>query len=210
MTKPAIDAKLTHPLSPVKSPKSNMSDTSPKPLIHHKEGPYITNIIYKNKGKRVSPRYGVSTSKTVLSPGLFIKRFDGIRDCLRFTLGLTAAEREVALRLLRYWVCYGNVYPKEATITALPGCSKATYWRTVRKLRALNLLLVVNRYIIRVNAQISNLYRFDRLVILLARYLAEHGALFREKWLEPYLQLPGRDFWGSWVSSQESRAGPCG
>lgn len=199
MIKSTNATKLTHPIPSVKSPKSNMAGTSPKPLIHHKVDPYNTNIVYKNKGKRVPPPYGVSTSKRVLSPGLFIKRFDGIRDCLRFTLGLTVAECEVALRLLRYQVCYENVYPKEATITALPGCSKATYWRTVRKLRALNLLLVINRYIIRVNAQISNLYRFDRLVILLARYLAEHGTHFREKWLMPYLRLPGRDFWGSWV-----------
>jgi len=141
---------------------------------------------------------------------LLLKKYDQIRDCLVDYAELTTAQREVTLRLLRLWAYYGYVYPKESTITSEPGCSKATFWRTIRLLEELGLVRVINRYVIRPHAQISNLYRFDKLLLVIARYLAEHGQAFQEKWLEPYLRLPGRVFWGSWASCPESRAGPYG
>ncbi|GAI35243.1 unnamed protein product, partial [marine sediment metagenome] len=72
---------------------------------------------------------------------------------------LTTAEREVTLRLLRFWAYYGNVYPKASTVAAEPGCSKATFWRTIALLERLGLMRRINRYVIRPHAQISNLYR---------------------------------------------------
>jgi len=208
MPNSTAELKVAHLFSPVKSTSFNKLSTPPKPMIHHKDYSNTDTIIYKNKGKRIAKPYGVSSSYRVLSPQRLIKRFDSIRDCLQFTLGLTIAEREVALRLLRFWAYYGKVYPKESTVTELPGCSKATFWRTIGKLRELGLIQVINRYIIRENAQISNLYRLDRLVLLLARYLAEHGIAFREKWLTPALTMPGRLFWRLIYQAPGARAAP--
>jgi len=168
-------------------------------VIHHKVLRDVTlkvPIVYKGYGCKT---YGVSSSRRVLTPDLLLKKFDYVRDCLKLTLGLTIAEREVVLRLLRYWAYYAYVYPKEASVTEEPGCSKATFWRTVRRLKELGLLTVVNRFLIRPHAQISNLYRFDKLLILVARYLAEHIAHLWPEWLAPYFVMSGREFWGAFA-----------
>jgi len=180
----------------------------PDSVIHHKTLlPRKRRIVY-SKGITTSPPYGVSRSRRVLTPELLLKRYDRVRDCLEDILGLTTAQREVALRLIRYWAYYGNVYVKEATITDEPGCSKATYWRTIKILQLGGLITVKNRFIIRPHAQISNLYKFDRLLLIIARYLAEHGVAFREKWLRPILSMPGHSFWPWVFQTQEARAGP--
>ncbi len=193
---------------PVKSTINSQLPLFPDSMIHHKVtlprivGNTLEDIVERGK------RYGVSSSYRVLSPQLFLKQFDRVRDCLEYTLGLTVSQREVALRLLRLWAYYGNVYPKEAQITGQPGCSKATYWRTIRILESRGLVNVINRFIIRPHAQISNLYRLDRLVLLLARYIAEHGEAFSEAWLQPYLTMPGREFWSLIFRGPGDRAGP--
>ena len=158
-------------------------------MIHHKDqsnGIEKERMIYRKYGYKP---YGVSSSRRVLSPQLLLKKFDYVRDCLVYALGLTPAQREVTLRLLRYWAYYGNVYPKESSVTADPGCSKATFWRTIKLLEELGLLRVINRYVIRPHAQISNLYRLDRLVLVIAKYLAEHTAHAWPDWLKPVIHL---------------------
>ena len=178
----------------------------PESVIHHKV--LLDRIVIRSK-KDLDPRpYGVSPAYRVLSPQLLLKRFDQVRDCLEHTLGLTPAQREVALRLLRLHAYYGYVYPKESGVTLEPGCSKATFWRTLRLLKSLGVVRVVNRYVIRPHAQISNLYLLHNLLVVIARYLAEHGVAFAERWLKPYLQAPGQAFWRVWVPSLRSRAGP--
>lgn len=210
MALPTTVSKVAQRFSPVKS-NSPLGVRAPTDsMIHHNDHTPIFRIIYKSRGGSSPPPYGVSSSQRVITPGLFLNKFDYIRNCLDHVLGLTTGQREVTLRLLRFWAYYGHVYPKESSITNDPGCSKATFWRTIRILRDLGLIRVVNRYVIRPHAQISNLYRFDKLLLVIARYLAEHGHAFREKWLEPYLTLPGRVFWGRLASCQESRAGPYG
>ena len=181
----------------VKFPGTKVISATLNSMIHHKET-YLPKMIIlsKNFNYKAMP-YGVSRTYRILSPQLLLKKFDQVRDCLDELVGLSVAQREVVLRLLRFWAYYGQVYTKERTITELPGCSKATYWRTIRLLRELGLIRVVNCYLIRPHAQISNLYRFDRLLLLLARYLAEHGTKFLEKWLAPMLSLPGSFFWPS-------------
>jgi len=180
----------------------------PDSMIHHKPPLLPHKIIVSYKRIEKERPYGVSKTYRVLSPGLFSKKYNDIRDCLQYTLGLTVAQRDVILRLLRYWAYYGNVYPKEAQVTLEPGCKKATFWRTIRLLKERGLLQVVNRFVMRPHAQISNLYRLDKLVVLLARYLAEHGVAFREKWLIPALTMPARQFWSQVFLTPEARAGP--
>lgn len=177
-------------------------------MIHHSNYlPYILrgsrNILFDR-----TSYYGVSSSYRVLSPQLLLKKFDAVRDCLQYTLGLSLGQREVTLRMLRLWAYYGKVYPNEALITSEPGCSKATFWRTIRLLQDMGLIHIINRYLTPYRRQISNLYRLDKLVLLLARYLAEHGQRFCEKWIEPYLLMPGSQFWRQVWQTPGDRAAP--
>lgn len=199
---------LAHPFCSVKPLNSQLPLSFPNSMIHHKLSLLPSKIIVSYTNIGINKAYGVSSTYRVLSPQLLLKRFDNIRDCLTDTLGLTIAQREVVLRLLTFWAYYGSVYSKEATITEQPGCSKATFWRTIKILKSLGLIRVVNRYVIRPHAQISNLYRLDRLVLLIARYLAEHGVGFLEKWLTPALTMPGRLFWAQIFQTPGIRAGP--
>lgn len=208
MPNPVAEPKVAHLFSPVKPQSINKLSTPPNSMIHHKDHSFTNTIIYKYKKKNTPTPYGVSSSYRVLSPQLLLKKHDCIRNCLDDILELTPSQREVIFRLLRFWAYYGYVYPKEAQVTSEPGCSKATFWRTIRYLKQMGMITVINRYVLRPHAQISNLYRLDRLIVLLARYLAEHGAHFYEKWLEPYLSMPGRLFWGEIYRTSEARAGP--
>lgn len=85
-------------------------------------------------------------------------------------------------------------------------CGRATYWRTVRMLEDRGLITVINRYLVREEAQISNLYRLDKLIIVLAKYLAEHGLKFAESWIRPYLMIPWPDIWR--LNFDAARASP--
>lgn len=172
----------------------------PKTMIHHNRRlprDLRRDIVYKRPGDKY---YGVSSSQRVLTRELFIKKFDQVRDCLRFVLGLTVVQREVTLRLLRYWAYYGKVYPKESTITEDPGCSKSTFWRTISRLESQGLIEVINRFLVRPHAQTSNLYRLDKLVLLIAKYLAEHLPRIWPEWVMPYILMPWPELW-SFVSS---------
>lgn len=224
------DKNVAHPFCPVKPPiincpvdgkpcdriikaccscpryiKSSLSSNS---MIHHNVLQGRNKIIVSYGSIYKGTPYGVSRTYRVLSPQLLLKKYDLIRDCLAFTLGLTVAQREVTLRLLRLWAYYGSVYPKESQITELPGCSKATFWRTIHLLEESHLLQVINRYVIRPHAQISNLYRLDKLILVIARYLAEHGIPFLEKWLTPVLTMPAQSFYRWVYQSPGARAGP--
>jgi len=193
---------------PVKSSVNTQLPLFSDSMIHHKVselrivGNTLEDIVERGK------RYGVSSSHKVLTKGLLLKKFDLVRDCLAGVCELTPAERDVALQLLRLQAYYPQVYPKATRVASDTGRGVATFWRTVGKLQDANLLKVVNRFLIRVEAQISNLYLLDELIILLARYLAEHGTHFWQKWLRPYLSMPGRSFWPSVIQSPEARAGP--
>lgn len=164
-------------------------------MIHHNntsktlaaEG---TSLFNKTK------HYGVSSHFRILSPTVLTRRHDRIGGALYELFGLTIAEREVVLRLLRLWVYYGLVYPKEKQITREPGCSKATFWRTIKKLEDLGIIQRINRFLIKEKPQISNIYLLGKLVLLLVRWLAEHGQKFYEEWLKPCLEMPGKKFWG--------------
>lgn len=173
---------------PVKSPDSNIGSYSPDSMIHHKVSFSRKGNMIVSYSKYRCKAYGVSSPRRALTPELLMKKHDYICGCLNRVLGLTIAQREVTLRLLRYWAYYGYVYPKESTITEDPGCSKATFWRTVKLLKELGLISVVNRYVIRPHAQISNLYRLDNLVKLIAKYLAEHTADVWPDWILPIIK----------------------
>jgi len=193
---------------PVKSSPPLAAASNTDSVIHHKESLIHNKIIVSYGNMYGCKSYGVSSSKQLLSRSLFIKKFDYIRRCLKQVLGLTTAQREVTLRLLRLYAFYGLVYPKESQITEDPGCSKATFWRTIQLLKELGLVVVINRYVLRPHAQISNLYRLDKLVVLLARYLSEHIAHVWPDWLSPFLAMPLREF-ERWVfQTPEARAGP--
>jgi len=196
--------------------EENLHDTLPivkslssaASMIHHKVSTNKSYIVLSYSSLKDGRRYGVSSDQRILTPGLFRKRYDLVRDCLALPLALTCAQREVVLRLLRLWAYYGKIYPKESQITQDPGCSKATFWRTVALLEQVGLLRRVNRYVFRPKAQISNLYLLHNLIVVIARYLAEHSKHVFAKWVQPYLGMTAAAFWGMWVGNLADRAGP--
>lgn len=195
MEKANSSNRLAHSFWPVKSQDPIIIGTPPDSMIHHKVALSKSNkMIVSYSGYRGNT-YGVSRAQQLLSPALFIKKFDYIRDCLKYVLELPNAQRETCLRLVRLAASYEAVYPKASQIAELPGCSKATFWRTIRRLRELGLIDVVNRYVVRPHAQISNLYLLDGLIILLARYLAEHTARLWPDWLDTWLEIPWPKLW---------------
>lgn len=122
--------------------------------------------------------YGVPMRRKILTCELYNKRFQEIREYLDRNMGLTPAERESILRLLRIYAYYGRVYPKASQIAddfgnMIKGCSKRSFWRAIAKLREDDLLQVHNRYLH--GRQISNCYRLDKLILCLVRWLLEHG-----------------------------------
>ncbi len=194
----ATDITLAQTFWPVKSNETNSIDGTLHSMIHHKYYRSKKSNLIVSYSKEGEGHYGVSQSRRVLSPQLLLKKFDYVRDCLKFVLGLSVAQREVVLRLLRLWAYYGQVYPKEALITEEPGCSKATFWRTIRLLEGMKLITRINRYVLRPHAQISNLYRLDKLIIIIARYLCNHIAHIWPDWLDPYLSMTWPRLW-NWL-----------
>ena len=208
MQQPNPTLSLEQPFCPVKPRVNTQLPLFPDSMIHHNVVPLPHSILLYNKGSCRCRPYGVSRTYRVLSPQLLLRKWNYLRGFMEDILDLAPAQRTVVFRLLTLWAYYGSVYPKESQITEDPGCSKATFWRTIRILRELGLVHVINRYVMRPHAQISNLYRLDRLVLVIARYLAEHGVGFLEKWLTPALTMPGRLFWSQVFQAPEARAGP--
>lgn len=156
-------------------------------LAHHKplSSTYDSTIL---KGLT----YGVPTARRLLTPGIFNRQYARIRDYL-FSIGLTDAEREVALNLIRLYCYYGKVYPKASQFSEYPGCSRRTFWRAIAKLEELGTIDRINRYLH--HRQISNVYRLDKLILILARYLAEHGYRFIDTFAEAILRMTSNSFW---------------
>lgn len=176
-----------------------------KPLAHRNSlSPYPYNGNPSNNNVLLDHlTYGVPTKRRILTPGIFNKRFDRIRHYL-FSMGLTPAEREIALKLLRLYTYYGRLYPKANYFADYPGCSKRTFWRAVAKLEALGVLERIHRYLH--HLQISNAYRIDKLVVILARYLAEHGCQFKDKFTRLLLHRTNTAFWRTiWTATVRLR-----
>ncbi|GAI67379.1 unnamed protein product [marine sediment metagenome] len=145
--------------------------------------------------------YGVPMKRKILTCELYNKRFDEIRHYLDRNMGLTLAEREGILRLLRIYAYYGRVYPKASQIAddfgnMIKGCSKRSFWRAIAKLREDGLVQVHNRFLH--GRQISNCYRLDKLILCLVRWLLEHGSRYLDLLRLPrelFDALHIQDFW---------------
>lgn len=170
----------------------------PGTMTHHNVSIHKRRILTYDNTYGVPPSMKRSPLSKILTPGVLLRRFDAVRDCLGRTLGLTTAMREGALRLLRFQAYYSQVYAKADTVCKEPGCSRRTFWRTIHKLEKLGLLERRNQYVLREKAQTSNLYLLTKLCILIARYLAEHGVAFHDKYLAPYFAMLGSTFW-PWI-----------
>ncbi len=171
-----------------------MQTQTQKNLAHRNGNPHTLNntSLYDSNIVLACLTYGVPTQRRLLTPGVFIKKFHRIRDYL-VNAGLTAAERQVALNLLRLYCYYGKVYPKASELTDERGCSPRTFWRAVAKLEDMGLIDRINRYLH--HLQISNAYRLDKLVLVLARWLAEHGHHFTDNFTLSLLRLTDFSFW---------------
>jgi len=171
-----------------------MQTTTKKNLAHRNGNPSTLNktTLYNKDIILARLTYGVPAPRRLLTPGVFIKKFYRIRDYL-VSAGLTSAERQVALNLIRLYCYYGKVYPKATGFTDQGGCSPRSFWRAVGKLEDMGLIDRINRYLN--HLQISNAYRLDKLVLVLARWLAEHGHQFTDNFTLSLLRLTSVSFW---------------
>lgn len=223
-------AILERPDTLVKPTPLPSSRSSPDTVIHHKAPGNLRNKILLTYSMYGEKRYAVSPARRVFSPQAILKRLDVIRTGLETRIGLTPRQAEAAIRLLKLWAYYGEVYPKASQITGEPelspamlqwrdeqglgppptndGVSRATFWRTIKILEGLGLIKVVSRYVVREQAQISNLYRLDQLVIALARYISERREFNFPDFMRVILDINDRDFWSFLGREANERAGP--
>ncbi|MBA7607859.1 hypothetical protein ES703_15028 [subsurface metagenome] len=155
----------------------NENTTNPKAVAHYNALPRYLKRIYYKKGIREVEGYGVQAKRRILTVGLFHKRHDDICHSLS-SFGLAIRQRDAILKLLELYCHYGKVYPKAEQVADDEYISKRTFWYAIGKLRSIGLIRVVNRYFN--HRQISNLYRLDKLVVMIARILAEHGQQFND------------------------------
>ena len=203
-------SSLEHPLGIVKSPQLPLLNLPPDSMTPHSNSHIYSIRGNRDKVWRETRYYGVSYDYRVLTKGVFFKQFDRVREFLQDVLGFSVGERDFTLGTLEYWAHYGNCYAKIADLTHKPGCSESTAHRALRKLKNMGLARVIERYLEPRRRQISNLLLLHKLLLLIARYLAEHGVPFLQKWLKPYLRLPGSIFWHILAPCQESSLDPGG
>lgn len=145
-------------------------------IAHHNPLPIPSYINYEPLSIiRSNPEraYGVQQGYRMLSKGQLNRHYALLRGLLKSNLGLNNRERDVTFALLRFFVYYGMVYPKAKTIAEDCYLSKRTFWYAVKKLESMGLVERNHQYMN--GYQTSNLYRLDKLAILAAQYLAEHG-----------------------------------
>lgn len=171
-----------------------MTNTTAKPLAQRKASPSSSTNKDSYNIERILQRvtYGVPAPRRILTPGLLLKKHDHIRNYL-VNLQLTTAERDAAFYLLRLYAYYGKVYPKAPNYTEDCYRSKRSFWRAVAKLEGAGLIDRINRYLH--HLQISNSYRLDKLALCLARYLAEHGCPFQDKFTLAIFRTIIHPFW---------------
>ena len=230
MPKSISPTKVAQTFWPVKSPIFNNSSPDPGSMIHHNVSISTHKKITISYNTLNWKPYGVSPARRVLSPQALLKRFDVVKDGLITRIGLTPKQADVTMELLRLWCYYGYVYPKASQVIGEPEispelaswraeigirpdprpsvCSRATFWRTIKLLEGLGLVEIINRYVKREHAQISNLYRLDQLVLALVRYIAERREFLFPSWLEGLLSIPARAFWSFLSRQPGDRAGP--
>ena len=139
--------------------------------------------------------YGVPCPTAVLPPKVLFQRWRDVQAFYHSTLQLPEEEVRVVSELVRLWTIRGRVYPTAAQVAETAHVSIRTFWRTVKRLEEMKMVQVVNRYVQREWAQISNLFRLERLIFALARFLAEKGERNLGPMMARFLALPGREFW---------------
>src|SRR3990167_5794393 len=217
MKTPVTKTIITHSFSPVKPRLNTHPPLLPGTVIHHKTLISLRGHLIVSYSKCIEKSYGVSSAAALLPGSLFIKKNDLVKAALKRVVGLTDCHVEVIIRLLRLQSYYGVAYPKASQIAGerqpsdpapfIPypgyvspkrhhwGTSRATFWRAIARLKELGLVTVVNRYVLREHAQISNLYQLDQLLVLIAKYLAEHTGRIWPGWFDRYLFMPWPQFW---------------
>ena len=208
---------LAQAFSPVKPCLNSQLPLFPDTVIHHKVSVSKNDKMIVSYSRYNCKPYGVSSVSKALPVSLFRKKYEYIQRCLKLLVGLTDCEVEAVMRLLRIETYYGNTYPKASQIAPNPkkrstgpfipypgyippqrhswGTSRASFWRAIRRLKELGLITVVNRYVLRPHAQISNLYKLDKLVVMIVKYLAEHTGRIWPDWVGPYLGFTWPELW---------------
>lgn len=191
----STNLKLAHLFQPVKPDINSQFPLFSGSMTHHSKAKNLYIIGTRDKVWKETRYYGVSSYRRILPKELFLKRYDQVRDCLKFVLGLPTAEREFTLRAVRFGSYYGNCYAKISTLCQEPGCSKSTAFRVLRKLKEQKLIKVIPRIITPFRRQTSSLILFHELFLLIAKYLAEHIAHIWPDWIMPVLNTPWPELW---------------
>lgn len=132
-----------------------------------------------------------------ISQSMFSRRGDIIREFLAGTIGLTDLETTAILKMVQLYAHYGKVYPKAQTLADDCGqlangyssynmVSKRTTWRAIKKLEDMGLLRRQNQFYQDNTGEVrqtSNIYHLDKLVLMLARRLAEAGQAIHNRFL---------------------------
>jgi len=140
-------------------------------MAHHNASSKEFNTIYYKRDIEIEKRYGVPQAYRILTMGNYHKYHDDINNMLRVVFGLESKERSAIFCLVRLFLYYGKVYAKAADVAEQEDISKRTFWRAINKLRGAG-IEVLNRYVN--HKQISNMYRLDKLIVMIARFIAEH------------------------------------
>jgi len=171
-------------------------------MAHHKDGPLPANherLFYRLRMSKtytsLRKPYGVPSPGCVLPRGVIYQRWRDLQAFLRVTLMLTKPERAVVSQMVTIWMIKGEVYPTAKQVAEATKVSVRTFWRTIKRLEAMKMIEVWDRYVQREQAQISDLFRLERLIFALARFLAECGERQLGPMIARFLALPGREFW---------------
>lgn len=171
-------------------------------MVHHNSRPLtslpLTFFYRRRKSKEHSSSrkpYGVPSPHRVLPQGVIFKRWRDVQAFFRVTMGLTDPERGVVSELVRLWMIKGEVYAKAKQVKETAKVSHRAFWHTIKRLEEMKMIQVVNRYVQREKAQISNLFLLEKLIFALARFLAECGERNLGPMMARFLALPGQEFW---------------
>jgi len=166
----------------------------PPPLAHRNvlPLPFIKQSSTNLRSSFPLRGYGVPAHQRLLPPGHF-NRFYALINRYLQSLDLTPNQANVTLQLIHLYTYYGKTYPKANQFSDQAGCSKRTFWRAIAKLEQLQVIERINRYLN--HLQISNLYRLDKLILILARLIAEQGHNFTNSFTRQILKQTDGNFW---------------
>jgi len=134
----------------------------------------------------------LGVQKARLSLAQRYRHHDRIWSFFKNSLGMTTKQREIAFKLLDYYVRYPLIQISAHRLASECGCSVREVWYLIQLLCDLGLIEVIN--VFRGNRQRANIYVLLRLILAILRFLLEKGVRVEERTYRRVLLDP--HFWG--------------